>query len=257
MQKRDNELCETCKSNDKLKNECETCNKGFYLASDSENKAFCQNCNKIKEFIECYGTIINPICLKCKEGFKLENNTCLEESCVIGNEDKCKTCRNESGRKFECDSCNEGYYLEVNKISYKCLKCSVKNCKKCSNNSGYEICNECESNFILTKDNNNITYSCICPTYYESSEEGICKKTGNWLEAEYDIEDNYNPSELYLLYKVGNTFKLDEVEVYINNTKIPLSISDTYVYYNFEKFGKHKVKINFKATLHDMSLYLM
>jgi len=125
-----NELCKSCNSDINLRNECSTCNEGYYLPSDSENKTICENCNKIiKDCIECSGTSENPECLKCKEGYKLENNFCIEKSCDIGDEDKCKTCKNEIGKKIECESCNDGYYLEENKISYKCSKCSIKNCK--------------------------------------------------------------------------------------------------------------------------------
>ena len=73
------------------------------MASDSKNKTICENCDKIKECIECNGTEIKPFCLKCKEGYKLENNKCNEESCILGDEDKCKTCKNEVGRKKECE----------------------------------------------------------------------------------------------------------------------------------------------------------
>ena len=33
--------------------------------------------------------------MKCKEGYKLKDNKCNEESCILGDEDKCKTCKNE------------------------------------------------------------------------------------------------------------------------------------------------------------------
>ena len=223
------------------------------MASDAKNKTSCENCNKIKECIECSGTLINPICLKCKEGFNLENNKCLEELCIIGDEDKCKTCKNETGRKKECNSCNEGYYLEENTISYKCLKCSVENCKKCSKSFGYEICDECNNNFLLIKDDNDITYSCICPAYYELTEEKICKKTGNWVEAEYYVYKINDFYYLKILRLLNNGLKSNEIEVYMNNTKIQFSFFDNYIYYNFTKVGRYKLKINFNTILYDMS----
>ena len=184
-----------------FKKNCATCNKGYYLASDSENKTFCENCNKIKECVECYGNLKNLICMKCKEGFKLENNLCIEETCELGIEDKCKTCKNDIGRKKECDSCNDGYYLEENKISFKCMKCSIKNCKKCSVYSGYEICHECKDNFILIKDDNEISYSCICPTYYKLiNNNNTCKKTGNWVEAEYNIDIDISEDSIHYYF---------------------------------------------------------
>ena len=249
----DNELCKSCNADKDFRNECATCNNGFYLASNAKNKTFCENCNKIKECIECSGTLLNPICLKCKEGFKLENNKCLEELCIIGDEDKCKTCKNETGRKKECNSCNEGYYLEENTISYKCLKCSVENCKKCSKSFGYEVCDECNNNFLLTKDDNNITYSCSCPAYYELTEEKFCKKTGNWVEAEYYVSKLNDLYYLNILRLLNNGLKSDEIEVYMNNIKIQFSFFDNYIYYNFSKVGRYKLKINFNTILYDMS----
>ena len=35
-----NELCKSCKRDEKVRNECDTCNEGFYLASDSKNKQY-------------------------------------------------------------------------------------------------------------------------------------------------------------------------------------------------------------------------
>ena len=240
----------SCNSDSNLRNECATCNKGYYLASDSENKTFCENCNKIKECAECFGDLKYPICIKCKEGFRLENNLCIEETCDLGIEDKCKTCKNEIGRKKECSSCNDGYYLEENKISYKCSKCSIKNCKKCSIELGYEVCHECKNDFILIKDDNEISYSCICPTYYQLTENNTCKKTGNWVEAEYNIDIKFKG---YILHKVSNTFNLNEIEAYINNTKIQRLIENVYVYYKFSKSGIYKILINFNKILYDMS----
>ena len=248
----ENELCKSCKSENNLRNECDTCNEGYYLATDSEKKFACDNCNKIKFCIECYGTMKNPVCLKCQDGYKLENNSCLEKTCIIGTDDKCKACKKETGKKMECETCNEGYYLEENKISYKCSKCSTKNCKNCYAESGYEICTSCENNFILVKDDNDISFSCICPTYYELTEENICLKTGNWIEADYYIHDINYIYDLNLLYNGRNKININDVEAYINNTKIQLSQFECYFCYDFSKSGYYKIKINFKTKLSDM-----
>ena len=55
------------------------------------------------------------------------------------------------------------------------------------------------------------------------------------------------------MYKVGNTFNLNEIEAYINNTKIQLLIENVYVYYKFSKSGIYKILINFNKILYDMS----
>ena len=63
-----------------------------------------------------------------------------------------------------------------------------KNCKKCLIDGGFEICHESINDFVLIKDDNEFSNSYICPSYYELTENNICKKTGNWVEAEYNIQ---------------------------------------------------------------------
>ena len=118
------------------------------------------------------------------------------------------------------------------------------------------------NDFVLIKDDNEITFSCICPNYYELTKDNICKKTGNWLEAEYYIDTKFNGKDIpensihyhfNILYVVRNIFNLNEVEFYLNKTKISLSIEHYYVYYKFSKSGIYKFLINFKKVLTDMS----
>ena len=246
----DNELCKECNSNEDLRNECLVCNEGFYLPTDAENKSFCENCNKIEKCIECSGTKNNPICSKCLNGFKLVDNNCIEELCVIGEKEKCKTCRNEIDRKKECSSCNEGYYLFGDE-NFECLKCTIKNCKKCSIKLGEEICEECNDNFELSNDK-----SCICP--YTLINDNICQKYENWIEAEYNISDNKSVFDFFLL-DGGNPpyINLNEIDMYINDTKIPISFYNYRFYYNFNKLGIYKIKINIKKELYYMDSIFM
>ena len=80
--------------------------------------------------------------------------------------------------------------------NYKCLKCQVKNCKKCSGNKTGEVCEEFNDNFILNKNN-----SCICPSNYILDERNNCQKDLNWIEAEYNISDNKSVFDFLLLDK--------------------------------------------------------
>ncbi len=246
----DNELCKVCNSNEDLRNECDVCNDGFYLPVDAENKTFCENCNKIEKCIECSGTKNNPICSQCLSGFKLVNNSCMEELCIIGEKEKCKTCRNELNRKKECGSCNEGYYIFGDK-NFQCLKCSIKNCKKCAIKLGEEICEECNDNFELSKDK-----SCICP--HTLINDNICQKNENWIEAEYNISDNKSVFDFFLLDQ-GNppNINLNEIDMYINGTKIPILLYNYRFYYNFSQLGIYNIKINIKKELYSMRSLFM
>ena len=237
----DNELCKSCNSDENLRNECGTCNEGYYLPSNAENKSYCETCNKIKGCIECSGTKENPICSKCLNGFKLEDNICIEELCNIGENEKCKSCRNETERKKECATCNEGYYL-FGEENYECRKCSINNCKKCSGKIYEEKCEECSDNFIL-KDN-----SCLFP----------CQEYKNCIEAEYFISDNKSVFDFFLLDQ-GNPpyINLNEIDMYINDTKIPILLYNYHFYYNFNKLGIYKIQINIKKTLYRMKYMFM
>ena len=75
-------MCKNCNTN--IIDECGECNEGYYLPLNAYNKTFCENCNKKEGCLECSGTKENPICLKCLKGFKLEDNKCIEELCVLG-----------------------------------------------------------------------------------------------------------------------------------------------------------------------------
>ena len=249
----DKELCSQCNINETLRNECGSCNQGYYLPSNAVNKTFCENCNKIKECIECSGTKENPLCSKCAEGYKLENNSCEEDICIIGEKEKCKTCRNENGRKKECGTCNEGYYL-LNKENYECKKCSIYECKKCSLEMNEEKCEECNNHMILK--NNECTY----PTGYipENPITIIQYKHFGWIEAEYDISDNKSVFDFFLLDQ-GNPpyIGLNDIEMFINGTKIPIFLYNYRFYYNFSKLGIYKIKIFFKKTLYSMRSMFM
>jgi len=55
------------------------------------------------------------------------------------------------------------------------------------------------------------------------------------------------------VYNFGITLNLNEIEAYINNTKIQLLIKNNiYIYYRFSKSGIYKILINFKTILYDM-----
>lgn len=104
-----NEKCLTC---DYEKNICSSCNLGYYLPSDDEEKIQCRKCS-LENCQTCEGTISSNICKSCLPYFTpvLENNQiiqCKLSNCQVGPEGKCKTCHETENL---CASCNVGYKL--------------------------------------------------------------------------------------------------------------------------------------------------
>ena len=105
--------------------------------------------------MSCEGSYYNPICTKCKEGYKLSWGKCFKE-CTTGN--YCKSCNLEEGKIDQCLECNDGYYLSniyyynyyyYNNKSY----CSVcpNNCTKCKYNEYKADCTECKNGYDLVR----------------------------------------------------------------------------------------------------------
>ena len=75
---------------------------------------------------------------------------------------------------------------------------------------------------------------------YELTEENICIKTGNWIEAEYNIRNINYKYDLNLFYNGNNAFKINDVEAYINNTKIQLSQFYSYFCYHLYSISNYE-----------------
>ena len=250
------EKCKECNSNPKLRNQCKTCNEGYYLSendNESKNRTICQKCD-IEGCLECFGTEKNKLCSKCDNGFEFLNNKCIKEKCVIGANEKCASCRTENGREKVCATCNEGYFIRENSNSSICSKCTLNNCKKCAMQSGEEICLECKNNFKETKNINNIIEKCTCPSDYKL-ENDLCLEYENWIEMEYNVTD---PSTKNKIMNTRYTkIQLNELDLYVNNSLVSLleiesSNSDKPLTYKFDKKGIYKIKMNIKKTLKTM-----
>lgn len=245
----DKEKCKTCKSDPMLQNECETCNEGYYLSEDN-NKTICEICD-IEGCLECFGS---KNCSKCQNGYNLINNECIKETCIIGENEKCSSCKNETGKEKECATCNEGYFIDENSNSSFCQKCTIQNCDKCSLYLGKEICMECKSNFIGTQDINGNIENCSCPSDHKLIDS-LCLDNNNWIEVEYNITDS--SSEQQLMNTLYTNIELVDIDAYINNSLILLtknySTWDKPIFFHYHKNGLYKIKINIKKTLYDMS----
>jgi len=106
-------------------------------------------------------------------------NKKTKSSCVIGEEEKCKTCKEPNN---ECLTCNPGYFIpdDEEKIKYECQKCPVANCSFCNGTKLSNICYSCKYYLEPLIRNDKIIscdYTCEtdekekCATY---SKENIC-----------------------------------------------------------------------------------
>ena len=109
----ENEKCASCNQTFEFRENCQTCNPGFYLDSRI-NSTKCQSChmNNLSYFcIECDIIFGQIKCLKCKEGFSLINDTCYRNC-----DDNCIDCIFDGIHNGTCRQCKEQYYLKNNYI---------------------------------------------------------------------------------------------------------------------------------------------
>ena len=240
------EKCFSCRPEIGREKECLNCNEGYFLPEDY--KTSCEKCD-LNGCSQCFGFKNNKLCIKCQDGYELK---CVEESCIIGENEKCSSCRTEIGRKKECLTCNQGFYIKENANPTKCFRCPIPNCKQCYSYLGQEYCKECKSTFEEIKNNNGLIEDCSCPKYFKYYN-GSCVENNNWIEAEYDVKCKQEP--LNLLDTLFINLELNEIEAYINNSIILLekySPESSLILYQCENNGLYKVKINIKKTIDSM-----
>ena len=73
----------------------------------------------------------------------INSNKKEKTSCIIGEEEKCKSCKEDSN---ECLTCNPGYFIpdDEEKIKYECQKCPVANCSFCQGTKLSNTCHSCK-----------------------------------------------------------------------------------------------------------------
>ena len=86
------EKCLTC---DNIKNQCSSCNIGYYLPEDDISRKKCKICS-IENCKKCYGNLDSDICESCLSSFfpLYENNKIkkCEIICETGEGEKCLVC---------------------------------------------------------------------------------------------------------------------------------------------------------------------
>ena len=74
---------------------------------ENEKEMLCD----IEGCLECFGSSVNKYCSKCQNGYNQINFKCIKETCLIGLNEKCSSCKTEIGKEKECATCNDGYYI--------------------------------------------------------------------------------------------------------------------------------------------------
>ena len=79
------------------------------------------------------------ICSECQDGFYLDENKLYCGKCGDG----CKTCsfNNKNSGSTKCIECKDGFYLNPD---FKCEKCTIGNCKICDG----LVCNKCFDSYF-------------------------------------------------------------------------------------------------------------
>ena len=262
----DGEKCKACQEQKGIKNECSECNEGYYLPIDKTPNFKCESCGKIENCISCNGTLNLPTCNKCEIGFTLISNKCEKKSCVIGDNEKCLSCRDYSE---ECLSCNEGYFLPEDSIDKtKCIKCQLDGCKACSGNIMNNICTECfknpqikEGKIIFCKEQEQIdncskldyNNKCISCNKGYKLIDGECILIENTFYAIYKAISIEEPTKIMCNYHLN--FQLSDFTMYDNGEIVFPSIINLgnapmpYIVYTFKSLGFHNVTISVHKTL--------
>jgi len=176
-----------------------------------------------------------------------------KSSCVIGEEEKCKTCKEPSN---ECLTCNPGYFIpdDEEKIKYECQKCPVANCSLCNGTKLSNICYSCKYYLEpLIRNDKIISCDYTCKTGEKEkcatcSKENICSNCNDgyilyegkcfldyysFRATYYTDKDNQNIS----LISSGDIYKIIKIKIGEEIFMFPPSI------YNFPFAGNHTVDI--------------
>ena len=95
------------------KEECLSCNEGYFLPENAEDKTKCEKCS-LEGCKTCSGELNNEKCLECN-GYPYiingEIKTCND--CKVGSGENCLSC----DKNNKCKTCNKGYKL----VDGKCI----------------------------------------------------------------------------------------------------------------------------------------
>jgi surface protein len=88
-------------------NECLSCNPGYFIPDDAEDKTKCVKCS-LERCKICSGTVGNEKCIQCmNDPFMINGEIKTCSSCQIGLGENCLSCDKDN----KCKTCNKGYKL--------------------------------------------------------------------------------------------------------------------------------------------------
>ena len=178
-----NPICETgindyCKECNYEKNQCSSCNEGYYLPNDDLYKLKCKKCSDIvKNCNKCNGELNSVTCedfiLDNNNNNNNQNNKCIFK-CETGPNEKCLTC---DRNKDICNSCNIGYYLPTDsETKLECKKCSLENCQTCEGTTTSNICTSCINSYSPILSNGIITECKLSFQISPEDKEKLCSE---------------------------------------------------------------------------------
>ena len=202
---------EKCQYGDGRTALCDYCYSGYYL-DKRDNKCKIQDGDEYKHCdvykdgcLECeldYYKGEDLKCTKTKNCHESENEICIQckDEYYLGYDHKCSPVEHciYSGKLYECDECEDGYYFSVNTKTCQKNEDNFQNCKVALYDGSK--CGECKKNYYLNKtdylcyDNNDINdkfYNCeytdyngercekCIDDYFLTSGDERCIKTNN------------------------------------------------------------------------------
>ncbi|EAR86282.2 zinc finger lsd1 subclass family protein (macronuclear) [Tetrahymena thermophila SB210] len=195
--------CDVCQN---TSNQCQVCALGFILSLDQSSCI--EKCPE-GQFSELINK--NQICSQCSQNCslcqdKVQCNQCIQgftlinKQCVQCNVSQCNSC--DTSVQI-CDQCNSSLYVSSNQLKCvsqcqpdeyldstqkMCKKCP-QNCKKCSPD---QICQECQSPYLLNHKNKCIQCD---PNYYFDFQSKTCafcdESNGNFIQNNVCKKCNY------------------------------------------------------------------
>ena len=210
--------CSSCSLLPEKINQCQSCNIGYYLASDSD-KTKCYICSDGCK--NCTGILSNNTCSECYSGYELYKGKCIKNCVTKDKSYYCKECNKEPGKNDRCLSCNEGYYLPYYPIDiYRNTICQIcpSYCIKCTGLSDWRVnCSECEQGYFLVNEGGvNRCHKCSIPgclTCKGDISSNICTKCSNDsnpFEIDNKIISCYRECDLGIKGKCKSCEKLSE-----------------------------------------------
>jgi len=179
------------------------------------------------------------------------SNKTTKISCAIGEEEKCKTCKEASN---ECLACNPGYFIpeDEEKIKYKCQKCPVANCSFCNGTKLSNMCYSCKYYLepLIRKDKI-ISCDYTCETGEKEkcaacSEENICSSCNDDYTLfkgkcflDYSFRATYHTMNNETVKLIGHPDIYRIIKMKIGEERL-MNLSSNYT---FPSAGNHTVDI--------------